>query len=77
MTLSCTADGNPAPTISWTKNGSTVNIHDNSRIIFSKDKKQLAIKNLSRTDSGQYRCVANNILGNDTFDVGSLDVQCK
>ena len=77
MTLSCTADGNPLPTISWTKNGSPINVHDNSSIIFSEDKKQLTITNLSRTDSGEYRCVAKNTLGNDTFDVGTLDVQCK
>ena len=75
VTLSCKADGNPVPTISWTRNGSPVD--ESGRISFSEDKKQLTITNVSRTDSGEYQCVASNSLGNDTSNDATLDIQCK
>ncbi len=76
VTLSCYATGNPAPAISWTRDGSPVDTSNNSRISFSDDKKKLTITNVNRTDSGEYRCVANNSLGT-TFSAATLDVQCK
>ena len=75
LTLVCNATGNPAPTLSWTRDGSPVDT--SGRISISDDKKQLTITNVSRTDSGEYRCVANNSLGNETSNVATLDVQCK
>ena len=77
LTLSCNATANPAPTISWTRDGSPVNTTNNSRISLSDDNKQLTITNVNRTDSGKYRCVASNKFGNDTSSVVTLDVQCK
>ena len=77
VTLFCNADGNPPPTISWTRNGSPVNTTINSRISFSEDKKNLTITDVNRTDSGEYRCVASNELGNDSSNNATLDVQCK
>ena len=77
VTLSCNTTGNPVPTILWTVNGSPVDTRDNPRISFSERKQQLIITNVSRTDSGEYRCVARNSLGNDTSNTTSLDVQCK
>ena len=75
VTLSCNVAGNPAPTISWTRNGSPLNT--TGRINFSDGKKQLTITNVNRTDSGEYRCVARNSLGNATSNVAALNVQCK
>ena len=75
VTLHCNATGYPFPTLSWTKDGS--DISNNSRIGFSEEKKQLAITKASRVDSGAYRCVANNSLGNDTSMAAVVDVQCK
>jgi len=75
--LSCNATGNPVPTISWTCDGSPVETRENARISFSDDKKQLTIKNASRTDSGEYRCVANNSLGSDTSNAAQVDIQCN
>ena len=75
ITLHCNATGYPPPTLSWTKDGS--DISNNSRISFSADKKQLAITKASRVDSGAYRCVASNSLGNDTSIAAVVDVQCK
>ncbi len=73
--LSCNATGNPVPTISWTINGSPVESDNSSKFSFSADTKQLIITNVRRTDSGEYRCMANNSLGN-TFNAARLDVQC-
>ena len=75
--LSCDVVGNPAPTILWTRDGSPVDSSDSSRITFSADKKQFTIRDVNRTDNGEYRCVANNILGNATSNGAILDVQCK
>ena len=75
VTLHCNSTGYPFPTLSWTKDGS--DISNNSRISFSAEKKQLAITKTSRVDSGAYRCVANNSLGNDTSMAAVVDVQCK
>lgn len=77
VTLSCKADGNPVPTVSWTINGSPIDVRGNSRISFSKDKQQLTIRDVKRTDSGAYRCVAINKFGNATSDAASLDIQCN
>ena len=75
VTLSCNATRNPVPTISWTRDGSPVDT--SGRISFTADKKQLTITNVSRTDSGEYRCVARNRVGNDTSNAADLVVQCK
>ena len=75
VTLSCNVDGNPVPTISWTRDGSPVST--SGRISISDDKKQLTITNVKRTDSGEYRCVANNSLGNATSNAATLNVKCK
>ena len=75
VTLSCNATGNPAPSILWTKDGSAVN---SPRINLSLDNKQLTITNVSRDDSGDYQCVANNSIGAAvTSNTATLDVQCK
>ena len=75
LSLSCNATGNPVPKISWNKDGSPIS--SNSRISLSQDDKQLTIRNVNRTDSGEYRCVADNSLGNDTSNAAKLYVQCK
>ena len=77
VTLSCNATGNPVPTISWTRDGSPVETRKNARISFSDDKKQFTIRNVNRTDSGEYRCVANNSLGNDTSSAAKVNIQCN
>jgi len=77
VTLSCNATANPIATISWTRDGSPINTTINSRISFSEDKKKFTIINVNRTDSGEYRCVASNELGNHTSDAANLDIQCK
>ena len=77
VTLSCNVTGNPTPTITWLKNGSPINTSGNSRISFTEQNAKLIITKVSREDSGEYQCVANNSLGNVTSRAATLDVQCK
>ena len=79
MTLSCDADGNPAPTFSWNKDGSPVNTTANPSITLSGDKKNLTITNVEKGDSGsRYKCVASNSVGQAaTSNTATLNVQCK
>ena len=75
MTFTCDADGNPTPTLSWTKDDSVVN--KTSRITFNADKKQLTITNVDRGDSGKYICVATNGVNKVQSNSSTLNVQCK
>ena len=75
MTLFCNATGNPPPTLSWTKDGSPIN--DTQGITFSGDNETLSIASINRSESGNYRCVARNGLGNDLSNPAKVDVQCK
>ena len=76
VTLSCNASGNPVPTITWTRNGSVVT-SSVARISFGAESRELTITTINTADSGEYRCVANNSVGNDTSDAATIDVQCK
>jgi hypothetical protein len=65
-TFNCTFSGNPTPDISWNfKNGSlsTSPRHD---ISTTGNVSILIVKNLTRGDSGNYECRANNSLGSDS-----------
>ena len=76
--FSCNASGNPAPTISWTKEGSLLSANGDSRISFGADNNTLTIVNVSTADSGKYRCVASNGVENDTTsNAATLNVECK
>ena len=77
VAFSCNATGNPTPNFSWTKNGSPVNTTANARISLSADNKQLNIRNSTRVDSGEYRCVVNNSVGAVNSSAAFLTVQCK
>ena len=76
VTLSCNASGNPVPTIKWTRNGSVLT-SSVLRISFGAESRELTITIVNRTDMGEYRCVANNSVGNVTSDAATLDVQCE
>ena len=76
VTLSCNASGNPVPTITWTRNGSVL-ISSVPRISFRAESRELTITTIDTADSGEYQCVANNSVGNDTSDAATIDVQRK
>ena len=62
--LNCTADGNPPPTISWTR------LPDNNPI-----SKVLNIT--SKQDEGLHRCTAENGVGNVATKDVNITVLCK
>ena len=75
VTFSSDANGIPEPTFSWTKNRSAVTA--DNRISFSADNKQLSLKNVNRTDSGEYVCVATNSVRTAYSNAATLTVHCK
>ena len=77
VTFSCIASGVPWPRISWTINGTAINVTANPRINLTADGQQLIVTNVKRTDSGEYRCVASNNVTTVTRNAAKLTVQCK
>ncbi|XP_072945726.1 hemicentin-1-like [Epargyreus clarus] len=58
--IACQADGNPIPTIQWTKHGNTISVNDKG--IGYAD---LVIKSVDTSDAGVYTCIASNEGGLD------------
>ena len=56
-TFYCSADGNPKPSVSWSKTSGTV--------LMDKEvqSNKLQIKSAGLNDSGSYVCTATNVLG--------------
>ena len=77
--FNCTVDGNPEPSIDWTKDNVPLNITADPDLSQSNSGKVhfLTIQNVHRSDEGQYRCEANNSMGSATSAAGSLSVHCK
>ena len=70
--LFCSATGNPAPQVSWSRvNGS---LPSNRTKVTSDGLMQIVDVRLE--DSGKYKCIARNILGKDEKSAG-LVVQSK
>ncbi|KAK3708278.1 hypothetical protein QZH41_017644, partial [Actinostola sp. cb2023] len=57
--LHCSVSGYPRPVVTWSKNNGTL---DNKRSVVDNSGK-LAIKHVTRDDTGIYQCKASNILG--------------
>ena len=77
MTLFCNASGNPLPKITWTIDGNSVDTSKSFRMNLFYEGEQLTVKNVSRRNSGVYRCVAENSIGNVTSNGTTLRVHCK
>ena len=65
FTLTCTATGDPVPSIEWRQNGTFYTIRDPSVIIISS---VITVTNATSSDTGLYQCVATNVVGYDTRD---------
>ena len=75
--FSSNAHGIPEPVYYWTKGGEKLT-DENVRISFSRDKKELKITDVQRTDSGDYHCVASNKVNTTvTSNPAKLTVKCK
>ena len=64
MTLNCSADGNPPPVVSWTRES------DNSAVVFP-------LTNIGLQHEGAYRCTANNSVGSVVTRDVSIVVGCE
>ena len=73
VTFICDADGNPAPSFSWIKDGLVVN----GNLRFTVLSNKLTITNVNSADQGQYFCNANNDLGDVLSAAAILNVLCK
>ncbi|XP_068258146.1 neuronal cell adhesion molecule isoform X25 [Nyctibius grandis] len=60
LLLECIAAGLPTPAIHWIKEGGEL---PDNRTFFENFKKTLKIIDVSEADSGNYKCIARNILG--------------
>ena len=71
ITLECIADGEPTPTITWTKvyaNGSDSGVLETGNQFFIKT---------NRNNSGTYRCTAYNGIGTTPNGTVKVEVNCK
>ena len=70
--LKCTAQGNPAPLVRWSKINSSLPV--GRHVVESSGA--LIVKNVRPGDEGVYRCRAENLLGSVNVST-KLIVQCK
>ena len=77
--FSCTIVGNPPPLVYWTRNGLTLNVTTNPRLsaVSWNSIYSLNIINVSRSDAGQYRCMAINSVGISRSLGETLKVLCE
>ncbi|KAM9810462.1 hemicentin-1 [Neosynchiropus ocellatus] len=66
VTLECRANGIPAPTLSWLKDGLTIERSDTRHITVSPDGSALTLLRLTPGDSGTYTCLAVSPAGQES-----------
>ena len=69
LRLTCTANGNPAPTIIWTKSPGTITYPNTGNVY--------TIPSVKRSDAGTYTCTASNGIASDAMTSMQVTVQCK
>ena len=70
VTLSCSSDANPAANYTWfrvNRDGSSRKMNQGPQLVFSY---------IVSSDSGQYRCEAQNTIGKRYVD-NTIDVKCE
>ena len=60
FTLTCSASGSPAPSFTWSKDGSTL-ANDGAHIVINGGS--VTVSNVVQSDVGTYTCVASNSVG--------------
>ena len=71
ITLECIADGEPTPTITWTK----VYAHGSDSVVLGTGNQFFLGTN--RNNSGKYRCTAYNGMGTAPNRTVKVEVNCK
>ena len=79
VTFSCSVVGNPTPSVVWKKDRRDLNVTGNSRFNLSSrsNNHSLEIAEVHRSDSGKYRCVAENSKNVSYSSAATLTVQCE
>uniref|UniRef100_A0A8C7TRN8 Roundabout, axon guidance receptor, homolog 2 (Drosophila) n=1 Tax=Oncorhynchus mykiss TaxID=8022 RepID=A0A8C7TRN8_ONCMY len=75
-TLNCKAEGRPAPTVEWYKDGevSDLDVAALSLSICQVRGGKLTISNTRKSDAGMYVCVATNMVGERDSETAQLSV---
>ena len=60
VTLTCLAEGDPKPLITWIKDD--IHVTNGNRFVV-KPSGELAIRDIGKNDEGNYHCVARNKIG--------------
>ena len=68
VTLHCNATGNPAPNITWTKDGSSTVLYQGETY---------SIVNIQRQATGDYTCTAWNGVGGKANVTATVNVHCE
>ena len=64
LTLNCSFEGNPPPSVSWVHNGSMVDTSDpNLSETLTEGYSLLDVTFIDINDTGEYVCVVNNSIG--------------
>ena len=71
ISLTCSADGNPASTITWRR---VFNNGSDSDLLFTGN---LYVINSNRNNAGRYRCKADNSIGSAINQTIRVTVNCK
>ena len=64
LTLNCSADGRPKPTLTWTR------VYDNTVVT-------MPLNITGRKDAGSYRCMADNGVGDPQCKDVKVNVLCE
>ena len=80
ITLTCEAIGDPIPTLMWSRTEHLSNrVSMNNYAVLTEDGSvsvNLTIINATREDTGEYVCIANNCVSNDSSSV-KITINCK
>ncbi|OAF65385.1 hypothetical protein A3Q56_06896 [Intoshia linei] len=72
VNLFCNVTGNPIPTIKWLKM-TNINLYNEFKI----DTMSILLKNVQKSDSNFYKCVASNEIKKNVYRLIELIVQCN
>ena len=68
LTLRCSASGNPTPNITWTKDKSSLVLHQGDTY---------SIVDIDRNAAGNYTCTAWNGVGEQKKAIAAVSVHCR